>query len=206
MTFEELQAVNKELRTTNIKGKEYAEVNQRILGFRKLHPNGCITTEIIYLENGICVIKATVMDADGHILGTGHAYEKEGSTFINKTSYIENAETSCIGRALGMCGIGIDNAVASYEEVSNAIANQENSKDLMKELQWLVRELAKVNVDVRDDETIHSYVLEKAKVQNLDAAVLSDVPAEAKRVIEVYKKLLDAKKKKDKENEVNSTN
>ena len=124
MTFEELSAVNAKIKTTDIKGKAYADVNERIKAFRKLFPDGTISTEIISLEDGICLIKATVMDDEGNVLGTGHAYEKEGSTFINKTSYIENAETSAVGRALGMVGIGIDTSVASYEEVANAMANQ----------------------------------------------------------------------------------
>ena len=79
-------------------------------------------------ENGVCVFRATAWDETNTLLATGHAYEKENSTFINKTSYIENCETSAVGRALGMCGIGIDVSVASYEEVSNAIAQQEEVK------------------------------------------------------------------------------
>lgn len=128
MTFDELQKANNEIKTTDIKGKDYAEVNQRIKAFRMLHPDGCIHTDIISLENGVCVIKATIMDAEGKELGTGYAYEKEGSTFINKTSFIENCETSAVGRALGMVGIGIDTSVASYEEVANAVAQQQESK------------------------------------------------------------------------------
>ena len=128
MTYEELRKVNSEIKTTDVKGKDYAEVPQRINAFRKLYPNGCISTEIISLEGDVCVIKATVLDDAGRVLGTGTAYEKEGSTFINKTSYIENCETSAVGRALGMCGIGIDTSVASYEEVSNAIMQQEAEK------------------------------------------------------------------------------
>ena len=58
------------------------------------------------------------------MLGTGHAFEKDGSSFINKTSYLENAETSCVGRALGMAGFGIDADVASADEVMNADLNQ----------------------------------------------------------------------------------
>ncbi len=128
MTFEELQKANEQIQTTDVKGKEYAEVNQRIKAFRMLYPEGIIRTYIVSLENGICVMKADVCDSEGKLLGTGHAYEKEGSTFINKTSYIENCETSAVGRALGMCGIGINTSVASYEEVSNAIAQQEEEK------------------------------------------------------------------------------
>ena len=128
MTYEELQKANEQIKTTDIKGKDYAEVNQRIKAFRMLYPTGSIETSLESLMNEICIIKATIKDDTGKVLGTGYAYEKEGSTFINKTSYIENCETSAVGRALGMCGIGIDTSVASYEEVQNAIAQQEQQK------------------------------------------------------------------------------
>jgi hypothetical protein len=75
----------------------------------------------------VVIIKATALDEEGRILGVGHAYEKENSSFINKTSYIENAETSAVGRCLGMVGIGIDVSVASYEEVANAMEQQKKS-------------------------------------------------------------------------------
>ena len=55
---------------------------------------------------------------------TGVAYENEGSTYINKTSYIENCETSAVGRALGMLGIGIDVSIASADEMINEVNNQ----------------------------------------------------------------------------------
>lgn len=113
----------------NVTVNEYAEVNQRIKAFRMICPNGTIETELLSNENGVCVFKATIKNEEGTILGTGTAYEKEGSSFINKTSYIENCETSAVGRALGMCGFGIDVSVASYEEVANAIANQEPTQE-----------------------------------------------------------------------------
>ena len=125
MTFENLVKANETIKTTPIKGKQYAEVNQRIKVFRMLFPNGCIETEILSLENCVCVMKATVRDEEGKVLGTGTAYEHEGSSFINSTSYIENCETSAVGRALGMVGIGIDVSVASAEEMQNAILQQE---------------------------------------------------------------------------------
>jgi hypothetical protein len=124
MTFEQLQ-INAGLKTTDIKGKAYVEVNERIKAFRMLYPNGSIETEIIKDEDGACTIKATVKDEEGRVLASDHAQEKEGSTFINKTSYIENCSTSATGRALGLLGIGIDTCVASYEEVQNAINNQD---------------------------------------------------------------------------------
>ena len=124
MKYLDLAIANDTIRYTDIKGKEYAEVNQRIKAFRMVYPQGTIVTDMISNENGICVFKARVSDNEGHILGVGHAYEKEDSTFINKTSYIENCETSAVGRALGMAGFGIDVSVASAEEVANAMQNQ----------------------------------------------------------------------------------
>lgn len=138
ITYDTIQKANETIKTTDIKGKEYAEVNQRIKAFRMVYPKGTIETEMLSNENGVCIFKATIsnnemiFNADTNeikqvknILGTGTAYEKENSTFINKTSYIENCETSAIGRALGMCGFGIDTSVASAEEVQNAINNQQ---------------------------------------------------------------------------------
>lgn len=119
-TYEELVKANALIKTTDVKGKEYAEVPQRVKAFRSLYPGGSISTEILSLEGGICVMKATCADENGSILGTGTAYEKEGSSFINKTSYIENCETSAVGRALGFAGFGIDTSIASAEEVMNA--------------------------------------------------------------------------------------
>jgi hypothetical protein len=127
ITFNEIKKANESIKTTDIKGKEYAEVNQRIKAFRMVYPQGAIMTEIVSLENGIVTIKATVHNDEGTPLATGYAQEKESSSFINKTSYIENCETSAVGRALGFCGFGIDVSVASYEEVANAIENQQKA-------------------------------------------------------------------------------
>lgn len=125
MTYEQLKKANEAILTTDIQGKKYAEVNQRIKAFRMCYPDGLIRTEMVSNENGVAIFRAEVYTAaDGLLLATGTAYEKENSTFINKTSYIENCETSAIGRALGIAGFGIDTSVASAEEVQNAINNQ----------------------------------------------------------------------------------
>mgnify|MGYP006923224619 CR=1 FL=1 len=118
--FKQLQHANASIKTTNVQGKDYAEVNQRIKAFRSICPGGSILTEMLSCENGICIFKATVCDEDMRVLGTGTAYEKEGSSFINKTSYIENCETSAVGRCLGFLALGIDTSIASKEEVENA--------------------------------------------------------------------------------------
>lgn len=127
MNYKNLEEVNKDLKKTDIKGKDYVEVNERVKAFRRLFPEGIIDTQLISNENGVCVFKAQVgfyTEEGVYWLATGHAQEKENSSFINKTSYIENCETSAVGRALGNAGIGIDTSIASAEEVSNAILNQ----------------------------------------------------------------------------------
>ena len=137
MDWQSLVKANAAIRTTNIKGKEYAEVNQRVKAFRTLYPEGFITTEILCREGGLCIIKATVghyADGKSVILATGTAYEKEGSSQINRTSYIENCETSAVGRALGMAGFGIDTSIASADEMNNALL-QQNTNAVQKPVQ-----------------------------------------------------------------------
>ena len=99
-----------------------------------------------------------------HVLGSGIAYEKEGSTFINKTSYIENCETSAVGRALGMAGIGINTSVASAEEVQNAIVQQDSAKKLTKTQVDSLRLTIKNNPDKLGEDAI----LKRYKVTKLE--------------------------------------
>ena len=106
-----------------IHGKEYVEVHERIAHLRKTYVDAQLITDIISCDNGVCVMKATLMIND-KIVSIGHAYEKEGSTTVNKTSYIENCETSAVGRCLGNFGIGINSSVASADEVANAVIQQ----------------------------------------------------------------------------------
>ena len=137
MEFKDIQRVNSTLKTVDIKGRDYVEVNKRVMAFRELEPNGTITTEIIDITSdkssgGIVTMKATVFDGEGRLLATGMAQEKESSSYINKSSYIENCETSAVGRALGFIGIGTDTSIASAEEVLNAINNQGKSTEKKK--------------------------------------------------------------------------
>lgn len=121
------EEVNSRIRRTNIRGKEYAEVCQRVAAFWELFPNGAIVTEMLTDDGERCVFKATVMDGDMP-MATGHAFEVKFSSNVNKTSYVENCETSAVGRALGILGIGSDGALASAEEVQAALDAQGQSK------------------------------------------------------------------------------
>lgn len=123
------------MKTINIKGKEYAPVSSRIKEFRENAKYAEWTIETEILEMGeVVLMKAIIKDVEGRIRAVGHAYEKENSTFINKTSYIENCETSAVGRALGFLGIGTDESIASAEEVANAVVQQ---NDPLDERPWM---------------------------------------------------------------------
>ena len=142
ITYEDIKRVNAEMQMTDIKGKDYAEVPQKVAAFRKLFPMGTITTDILSLENGVVVMKA-VASVDGVVLGEGIAYEKEGSSFINRTSYLENCQTSAVGRALSFIGLmGGNESIASYEEVMNAKKQQKkmDEDELKAELKKLLME------------------------------------------------------------------
>lgn len=181
MNFEDLQKANKTIKTISLKNNAYAEVNQRIKAFRMLFPMGTIETSIISLENGICTMQAIIKDENDHVLGTGTAQEKENSSFINKTSYIENCETSAVGRALAMCGIGIDTSVASYEEVANAIENQKPKNDKVTEAQ---KSLIKNNFNIPQ---VKEYCASKG-ITKLSQLKKDDADALEKMIFEAMEK------------------
>ena len=120
---------NYKFKTTNIRGKQYVEVNERIKFFRQEdeYKNWTISTEFTALDSEMCVCKCVIADPSQRVVATGHAHEERSSSHINKTSYVENCETSAIGRALAMMGIGIDTSIASANEVQDAIAKQEKN-------------------------------------------------------------------------------
>ena len=119
---------NYKFKTTNIRGKQYVEVNERIKFFRQEdeYKNWTISTEFTALDSEMCVCKCIIADVNQRVIATGHAHEERSSSHINKTSYVENCETSAIGRALAMMGIGIDTSIASANEVQDAIAKQDS--------------------------------------------------------------------------------
>lgn len=118
---------NYQFKTTNIRGKQYVEVNERIKFFRQedQYKNWTIATDFPVLDAEQCVCKCTIANEQGRVVAVGHAHEERASSNINKTSYVENCETSAVGRALAMLAIGIDASIASANEVEEAIAKQQ---------------------------------------------------------------------------------
>ena len=119
---------NYKFKTTNIKGKQYVEVNERIKYFRtaEQYKGWSINTVLVDFNSESCIMKAEIRDDQWVMRATGFAQEDKSSSYINKTSYVENCETSAWGRALANLGIGIDTSIASSNEVQIAIAKQNN--------------------------------------------------------------------------------
>lgn len=117
---------NYQFKTTNIRGKQYVEVNERIKYFRNepKFEGWALETELISLDENSCVVRAIIKNPEGFVVGTGFAQEDRSSSMVNKTSYVENAETSAWGRALANLGIGIETSIASAQEVEVAIGKQ----------------------------------------------------------------------------------
>ena len=108
------------MKTINIHGKQYVEVKERIKYFRENFKDWALTSEILELTDTRCVIKSTVLNDKDRVIATGIAYEILGSSHINKTSFVENCETSSNGRALANLGVMIETSIASADEVKYA--------------------------------------------------------------------------------------
>ena len=115
-----------QLATVNIKGKEYVEVKTRVQWFRKNIENGCIKTDHVFFD-GETIMCQTEILVDGKLVATGMAHEEKNASAINKTSFVEICETSSVGRALGMYGIGIESSVDTAGTIRAAIALQEST-------------------------------------------------------------------------------
>lgn len=119
VAYEQLEKANSEIKTTDIRGKGYAQVNERVNAYRKVYPTGSIETEIQEIKDDYVRMRTIVTDENDKIIATGTASETNtGKNQINITSMLENCETSAVGRALGFAGFGIDKAVASSEDIA----------------------------------------------------------------------------------------
>ena len=116
------------MKTINIKGKNYITVNERLKHFRTepTFDGWQINEQLVHIDEKEGIFKVTICDTKGVEMASAHSQEYRDSSYINKTSFVENGFTSALGRALGYLGIGIDTSIASANEVQNAVKNQDN--------------------------------------------------------------------------------
>ena len=134
------------LGVVNIRGKEYKTVALRVQEFREKFPNYFLTTEIVKIDDEQCIVKAYAgvhLEGEGaHTFATGHAQEFRKASQINGTSYVENCETSAIGRCLACLGIG-GQEFASANEVVNAIYQQNNPPATQDDIEDVIKNINK---------------------------------------------------------------
>ena len=123
VSYEQIKKANEEIASMKVGNGNYAKVSERVKAYRKVYPTGTIETEIENITEEEVRIKAVVTDENNKIIATGRATEEKkakGKMTINLTDMIENCETSAVGRALGFAGFGIDQEIASGEDVLKA--------------------------------------------------------------------------------------
>ena len=181
ITSADLEKANEGLKTIPIHGKNYVMVTEKIKGFRRVCPTGQIVTEVISLDETSVTMKAQVI-IDGVIVSEGIAQESRNANMINKTSYIENCQTSAIGRALAFMGIGIDDSISSADELLNALVTQDalKSKISKKEQKILTNLVEKCGLNLDN-------VLNGMKLEDVTGEVYQDA-------VERLNKLLEGKK------------
>ena len=123
------------MKSVNIQGKEYVMVHERLLHLNELTGGEySIKTKAEFYESQNMWVVFAQLEFRGQVY-TGLAQEIVGDGYINKTSALENCETSAVGRALGMAGIGIDTGFASADEVKKARDREAYNKDEASEKQ-----------------------------------------------------------------------
>jgi hypothetical protein len=113
--------------TVSIKNKQYAIVVERHKHLLQSFPEARFNEEILHHDNDRVVVKVELYIGDT-IYSVGHAEEFRNSSYINKTSALENASTSALGRCLAAFGLS-GSEFASAEELVNAINNQGTTQD-----------------------------------------------------------------------------
>ena len=98
---------------------DYETVEDRLARFWVDHPAGRITTAMMNYDGDSCVFRAEIyFDAiQSEPTATGYAEEIRGSSPVNKTAFVENCETSAIGRGLANCGYATHGKRPSREEM-----------------------------------------------------------------------------------------
>jgi hypothetical protein len=146
----------------NIRGKSYQTVALRVSNFKTAFPSYSLVTEILHRDTDCVVMLARIADPEGRVIATGHAEEYRKASEINKTSALENAETSAIGRALAALGLG-GTEFASADEVARAVSGAKGDPQDHTPMAAAMR-----SVEVSDErkaelENIAMYAIEQFK-------------------------------------------
>ena len=127
---------------TVIVEKNYSELTGDIFKHKKDEKGKIISSKKIGVKTSkvldSIIIKCVIRNKDGNIVSTGYAQEEKTTSFVNETSFVENCETSAVGRALGFLGLGIKDSMASADELVVAMSKQKKaSKQTKKKVEHI---------------------------------------------------------------------
>lgn len=147
----------------------YVTVAERIEQFYKQYPEGSLRSEIVTDDGKRIVIKAyAYRTADDAAPATGHAEEIRGDGPVNKTSAVENAETSAVGRAIAMFGFEVKKGIASREEVEQALAEEKRQQSNGKPDQWAAAMRSQIReLDLIDQAKMKLTAMGVERLENL---------------------------------------
>ena len=163
--------------------EDYVPVAERLERFYERYPEGRVTTSIVQhdLETGFVLMRAEVYRGpdDAQPASTGHAFEVRGESYVNKTSYVENAETSSVGRALALLGFEVKRGIASREELQKtarmqaeraAPAAERPAKPPAPPTPAAEAPVAAATADAETDDQLDRDILQAAQTLGYDAA------------------------------------
>ena len=124
--IKQVQSIRNQYAIPQKGGKKYLQVQDRLEVFRNVFDlDFAIHTHLVEATNNTVVIKAEIVRVeDNAILATGYAEENRNQGYVNKTSAVENGETSAIGRALANLGMH-GGEYATINEIVNANEDRE---------------------------------------------------------------------------------
>jgi len=145
-----------ELPILDLRGKPYLQVAHRLVWFREEHPDWSITTQYVETGENHAIAKATITDAGGRVIATGHKCEDRKGF----ADFIEKAETGAIGRALAACGYGTQFApdLDEGERLADAPVQRPKANPYGKQNNALAAQLnrnlaaIKTNTDIKQTE------------------------------------------------------
>lgn len=179
-----------DLKTVDIKGKQYVQVHERIRIFRQdaRYEGWALITSPVQVTDEVAFFEAKIFNKENVLVANGHAREVKQASYINKTSYIENAETSAMGRALGNIGIGVETSFCTADELLIAMQAQNEAAQQTKPTNAFKGPAPKEHqVQAPKAVTISQEQIDKIR----DLEIALDAPAAN---VTLFKSLDDAKK------------
>jgi hypothetical protein len=181
--------MSKELKekAIDIKGKDYVLIKDRVIYFNETYQNTRIETSVKTTDRGVLARAKVTPDVEnGERYYTGHAESKNGAKGPEGESMVEVAETSAVGRALAMMGIGVIDSIASADEMRN-VGNKDSPKATEKQINLILKLAKEKGIDLRSEqkEKIASeYTINQASKQIEKLMNMSDADVPDKEKVE----------------------